>query len=179
MLKIAVAGSLAFASAIGAQSVGHQVTSADGTVQVIFPSRPEACGDGRTFIGHIFGEHAYYVGNSVLDGSNGWERTCVRGPARVAVTVISGEVTRIRPYVGPIPTSSDRTINVSAAEAAAWLTELIKSASPRIAGDAMLPLVLADGPAPWNTLLSVARDDSRPLSVRRNALTWVANGVSR
>ena len=41
-----------------------------------------------------------------------------------------------------------------------------------------MPLILADAPDPWPLLLRVARDDTRPLAVRRSALTWLSTGVN-
>jgi HEAT repeat protein len=103
------------------------------------------------------------------------------GPARVVATVLGGEVTRLRTYVGPVRTSDVRTLDVSAADARAWLTQLVSSpehTSARAAQDAMLPLVLADAGDPSAILLSVARDDKRPTNVRRTALTYVSSEVS-
>ena len=163
-----------------AQSLAQRVVSSDGNVQVIYASRPNACGDGETFIGNVFGRSTYYSGNSTLSGvSSSWRnRPCVHGPARVVATVISGEVTRLRPYVGPPPASDMRTINASPAEAAAWLDDIIGRGSSRLASEAMLPLILADTPDPWPFLLRVARDDARPNAVRRSAMTWLSTGVT-
>lgn len=167
------------AATASAQSLSQRVTSADGTVQVIYPSRPNACGDGETFIGNVFGRSAYYSGNSTFYGRGSWSnRPCVHGPARVVATVMSGEVTRLRPYVGPPPTSSMRTLNASAADAATWLNDVIEHASSKVASEAMLPLVLADAVDPWPFLLRVARSDTRPTATRRSALLWLSNGVT-
>src|SRR3954469_1106445 len=83
-----------------AQSLAQRGSWSDGTVQVIYASRPSACGDGATFIGNVFGQSTYYSGNSTFSGGGrSWrDRPCVHGPARVVATVISGEVTRLRPY---------------------------------------------------------------------------------
>jgi hypothetical protein len=162
------------------QSLARRVTSSDGRVQVIYASRPSACGDGEAFIGNVFGHSTYYSGNSTFSGHGSWSsRPCVHGPARVVATVISGEVTRLRPYVGPTPATSDmRTLNASPAEAVEWLDDLIARGSSRLASEAMLPLVLADAPDPWPFLLRVARDANRPNAVRRSALTWLSTGVT-
>jgi hypothetical protein len=162
-----------------AQSLAQRVVSREGTVQVIYAARPSACGDGESFIGNVFNQSTYYSGSSTFSGDGGWRgRPCIHGPARVVATVISGEVTRLRPYVGPVPPSDMRTLNTSPAEAAGWLNDLIERGSARLASEAMLPLVLADAPDPWPFLLRVARDDTRPTGVRRSALTWLASGVN-
>ena len=171
----------ALASSASAQSLSQRVTSADGSVQVIYPSRPTACGDGETFIGNVFGRSAYYSdNNSTFYGRGSWStRPCIHGPARVVATVISGEVSRLRPYVGPPPASDNmRTLNASAAEAAGWLNDVIDRGSSKVASEAMLPLVLADGVDPWPMLLRVARSDSKSTAIRRSALLWLSNGVN-
>ena len=167
------------APAVGAQSLAQRVTSNDGLVHVVYPSRPSACGDGQSFINNVFSRSTYYSGNSTFSGPGSWStRPCVHGPARVVATVMSGEVTRLRAYVGPLPSDSVRGITASAAAAAAWLGDLALRSTSKVASEAMLPLILADAPDPWPLLLRVARDDTRPLGVRRSALTWLSTGVT-
>jgi hypothetical protein len=172
---------LAPALSLGAQSVSERVTSSDGLVQVIYPSRPTACGDGHSIISNVLGRSNYYSGSNEFSGHGSWsDRPCVHGPARAVATVVGREVTRLRVYVGPLPTASPdtRTITLTASEAATWLGDLASRGTGRVASDAMLPLILADVPDPWPLLLRIARDDNRPRDVRRNALTWLANGVT-
>jgi hypothetical protein len=164
-----------------AQSIARRVASADGVVQIVYPSRPDACGDGESFIGNVFGRSTWYSGGTSMGGRGGWyERSCIRGPARIVTTVTNGEITKLRVYVGPLPSSASgqRTITASAADVSAWLGDLIANAPVRLASDAMLPLALADVPDPWTPLLRVARNGDRPLGVRRAALTWLAVGVT-
>jgi hypothetical protein len=178
---LALLTALAGATTLPAQSLGQRVRESDGIVQIVYPSRPNACGDGQSFIGNVFGSDRFYSGDVNWTGRNPWQaRQCVHGPARVNATVVSGEVTRIRAYVGPVPNTAPdmRTLTVSANEAAAWMSDLITRGTSRVASDAILPLVLADGPEPWPLLLKVARDDNRPRDVRRNAMTWLSSGVS-
>jgi hypothetical protein len=165
----------------GGQSLAQRVTSADGIVQVTYPSRTSACGDGERYISNVFGRDQQYAGDIVWsEQNNQWNRPCVHGPARVVATVVSGEVTRLRAYVGPVPAAvaDVRAVSVDSRDASAWLGEIVRTGSARVASEAMLPLVLADAPDPWPLLLAVARDDDRPRDVRRNALTWLSNGVN-
>ena len=176
-LGIALGG----ATSLPAQSLGQRVAASDGIVQIIYPSRPSACGDGQSFIANVFGTDRFYSGDITSTGRNPWQgRQCDHGPARVSATVVSGEVTRIRAYVGPVPNAASdvRTLTVSANEAAAWMSDLITRASSRVASEAILAILLADGPEPWPLLLKVARDDTRPRDVRRNAMTWLSFGVA-
>lgn len=166
------------AASLDAQALGSRVVASDGLVDVVYPSRPDACGDGKAFIGNILGRHDMHFGDATGDDWSRLER-CIRGPARVRVTVISGDVTRLRPYVGPVPAASTevRTIEASAADATSWLGELVTRAGGRVASQAVIPLVLADGSEPWPLLLRVARADDRPRDVRRAAMQWLSSGV--
>lgn len=151
-----------------AQSIAQRVAAANGPIQVVYPSRPSACGDGTSNIQHVLDDH----------GNDGWSnRPCVHGPARVVATVIDGEVTRLRAYVGPVPRSGMATIDATAADAAAWLSSLVTHENSRVASSAILPLVLADAPDPWPLLLRVARDGDQGQSVRREALMWLGMGA--
>jgi hypothetical protein len=178
--RFAVLMLLGAAAAAGAQSLSQRVISSDGIVHVVFPARSGVCGDGLAYIGHVFGQSSYYSGNSVYNGGHGtWERRpCEHGPVRIATTVMGGEVTRLRAYVGPMPRLEGRVLEASAADATTWLNDLITKAPIRLAEEAMFPLVIAEGPDPWPSLLRVARDDNRPLQVRRSALHWLGTGVA-
>jgi hypothetical protein len=163
------------------QPLSQRILRSEGTVQVIYPSKSAACGDGRGMIGGLFGRSTYFSGDNTFQGRGNWSRQfCEHGPARAVVTVMSGEITRIRAYVGPRPadTRDLPTIEATAADAAAWLSEVVARNESRVAADAMLPLLLADAPEPWPLLLRVARDSSRSRGVRRSALDWLGRGVN-
>jgi hypothetical protein len=93
---------------------------------------------------------------------------------------MGGEVTRIRSYVGPVPTTPNdvRTITAAASEAADWLGEIASHSAGRVASEAMLPLIIADTTEPWPLLIHIARDENRSRDVRRAAMTWLATGVN-
>ena len=164
-----------------AQSLAQQVASANGVVQILFPSRPSACGDGQGTLRNVFG-YSEVRGDGVRWSSrNDWPgRSCVHGPVRLVVTVIDGEPTRARSYVGPVPASSNdvRTINASAADAAAWMSDMVARGNARVASELVLPLVLANAPDPWPLFLKIARDESRSRELRRNVMMWLSNAVS-
>lgn len=181
ILLTLVAGVPASVSTARAQSTSQRVVASDGIVQVIYPSRPGTCGDGSTYISNVLGRSQSYMGDAVWSGQSRGERPlCVRGPARVVATVLNGEITRLRAYVGPVPSSgpADRTLNVSAAEASAWLGDLVSRGVPRVASQAILPLVLSDADEPWPLLLKVARDPNRSRDVHQSALTWLSSGIA-
>lgn len=164
-----------------AQTLSQRVAATDGVVQIVYPSRPGACGDGSSYISNVMGHSETYLGDAVWSGRNRGERPmCTRGPARVVATVSSGEVTRLHAYVGPVPSTGSAipTLNVSAADASAWLGDIVSRGSPRVASQAILPLVLADTDQPWPFLIKVARDPNRSRDVRQSALTWLSSGIA-
>ena len=170
------------AAPLGGQTIAQRLSTADRPVQVIYPSRQTACGDGRSYVGHVL-DDGYYFGtddNTMYQRGDGLSRgACIHGPARVVATVFGGEVTRLRVYVGPIPPPSPdvETVNAGASDAAAWLVSLVNGDNARVAASAILPLVLVDAPEPWPVLLRVARDNNRGMNVRRDALMWLGKGA--
>lgn len=173
--------SAAVAPAARAQSLAGRVTASDGTVWVIYPSRPDACGDGEGSIGHLLGSSTFYSGTSSYSRNGRWtDRPCLTGPVRVVASVFDHEVTRMRAYVGPVPESHGdaRVSTVSASDAVAWLSDLVSKGPNRVASDAMLPLVAADAPDPWPLLLRIARADDRPRGVRSAAMMWLDAAVN-
>jgi hypothetical protein len=176
----AIAFASALAGSLPGQTLSQRILRSDGTVEVIYPSKPAVCGDGRGMIGGLFGRSMYYSGdNNFQDRVSRTNRYCEPGPARAVVSVISGEITRIRAYVGPHPadTRGVTSIEVTAADASAWLSEIVAHSESRVASDAMLPLLVANAPEPWALFLRVARDSSRSRGVRRAALSWLGYGV--
>lgn len=161
------------ACSANAQSLARRIIVTDGVVDVVYPSRPDACGDGRSYIEGLFGSRATYAYDSrTLRGP------CVHGPAHAAVTVMNGEITRIRLFVGPRDsTLAARTIRTTPSEAAEWLEHIVESERSSLASQAMLPLMTVDSIAPWQALLNVARSDERPADLRRNVLMWLSSAI--
>jgi hypothetical protein len=180
ILLLATAALVAAAAPVlSAQSLARRVTAESSPVNVVFPSRADACGDGRTYIGNVLGRDTFTGKMTDAGGGRYGRRECIHGPARVMATVIDGQVSRLRAYVGPLPEPAEgRTITATSDEARSWLSDLLAHADSRVASEAVLPLVLVDGEEPWPQLLAAARDDARPSAVRRSALTWLAMGTS-
>ena len=156
-----------------AQSLTRRMVGSDGVVDVVYPSRPDACGDGRSYIEGVFGSRATYEYDS-----RDVRGPCIHGPAHIAVTVMNGEITRLRAFVGPRdPGRAERTIRATPTEAAEWLEHIIESERSSLASQAMLPLMLVDSIAPWQRLLTVARSDERPMDLRRNVLMWLSSAI--
>ena len=174
---------VSLSASLRAQTIAPSIVATDGSVNVIFPSRPNVCGDGRGFIrtsrGH--GRDAIYSGSSEIWSANGWtNRPCARGPARILATVMNGEVTRLSIFVGPLPSSptSARTLTTRATDAASWLGELATRGQGRVASQAIRAMMFADTPEPWPLMLRIARNTERPREVRQAALQWLSFGVT-
>src|SRR3569832_1983198 len=84
---------------LAAQSLADRVAAErDGTVQMTYASRDEACGDGRdvTALGKLIMVYPSMQGH-------GWSRMdCTFGPARTLVTRRDGEVTLVRVHIGAL-----------------------------------------------------------------------------
>src|SRR3954468_23993687 len=108
-----------------AQSLAEQLRVANGTVQVLYPTRPNVCGDGQGSISNAMGRSML---SSYESGWNGRRSQCEHGPARLVLTVLGGEVTRARIFVGPVPPAANdvRTINATANDAERWLAEMVE-----------------------------------------------------
>ena len=159
---------------LGAQSIADRVAAVrEGTVQMTYASRPEACGDGRdiTALGRLFMVYPSVQGH-------GWSRMdCTFGPARAVVTRRDGEVTLVRVHVGA-PRRSDADVTdlgtVSAREAAEYFLGLASTARGRVASNAIMAAAFADSADIWQRLLSLARDENRTQDVRSSALYWLS-----
>jgi hypothetical protein len=129
----------------------------NGMAEFRFPSRADACGDGRTYI---------RVGRNTTFGTYSDDmdtRVCARGPVRVVVSVTDGVPTRVKAYVGPEPTDKAGIVDLgttTAAEGSNYLLDL--AALPdggRSSRDAVFPAMLGEGVVAWPRLLQIARRD--------------------
>jgi hypothetical protein len=167
-----VGTALVVAATAHAQTLADRVARVDGNAEILFASRPGVCGDGRGSFNNLLGNHARQHGDGY---------TCVHGPVRVVATVVGGEVTRLKAYVGPIPAPRVDVTSlgtVPTSDAIAWLSNLVTRGNSRLGQEAIVPLVAAEGSNPWPLLLRVARDDARPRELRRQALFWLGQGVN-
>jgi HEAT repeat protein len=173
-LGLVVAAIMAAPPGLAAQSIADRVAAVkDGTVELTYASRPEACGDGKdiTALGRLFTVYPSVQGH-------GWSRMdCTFGPARAVVTRRDGEVTLVRVHVGASrraePGATDLG-TVPAREAAEYFLGLASSARGRAASNAITAAAFADSTDIWRRLLALARDDDRSHDVRSAALYWLS-----
>lgn len=163
-------------------AVDRVLRAPDGDVRISYRGREDVCGDGRGMI--RFRDRESYL--RLEDGGAAWtgsgrawyRRPCVDGPARVAIRVAAGRVTRVRVYVGGDwpdrgPGVTDLG-EVPPGVAAATLLDLARRADTRAGDDLVFPAILADGIEVWPALMALARDRGAPRSGRRAAIFWLS-----
>jgi len=172
--RVGVVMAMVAAPHLGAQSIADRVAAVrEGTVQMTYASRPDACGDGRdvTALGRLFLVYPSVQGH-------GWSRMdCTFGPARAVVTRRDGEVTLVRVHVGALRRADGSVTDlgtVSAREAAEYFLGLASSAQGRVATNAIMAAAFADSADIWQRLLALARDEHRAHDVRSSALYWLS-----
>ena len=173
VLSCVVPVALATAPHVNAQTLAERVGAVkDGSVQVTYAARPDACGDGADVLalGRLITVHGSMQGH-------GWSNAnCTFGPARVIVTRRDGEVANVRTYVGA-PRRTAETIDlgtVSAPEASAYFLGLVPSLNRRAASSALAAATIADSVDIWRRLLDLARNDALTSDVRSSALYWMS-----
>ena len=147
----------------------------DGIVTFNYTARPGVCGDGEYFI--RTGRHSYH--GSLRDRMS--TEPCIFGPVQVRLTLNDGVVTRVQSWVGPIRSRGEtRDLGaVSAPDAARYLLDVARRASPSAAAKAIMPAVLADSAVVWPTLLAIAKDaDTRGKGTRQEAMLWLSRFAS-
>lgn len=184
-LVFAFAIAIAFVAprVLPAQSLARRVGRADGAVQFTFASRPGVCGDGQTYIRDPFDDNSrIYEGGNFSGHTRGGKEwpPCMSGPVRVVATVSKGELLRLHTYAGPRRQGSDADDLgvVSVDDASAFLTSVVEQSRGRVAGDAILPLVLADSLTPWPLFLRFARNDRVSRETRQKATFWLGRGAA-
>ena len=133
-----------------------------------FTSRPGVCGDGEHFI--RTGRHTFH--GSFRDGQE--MEPCIEGPVQVRLTLVGGDVTQLRYWVGPLRSRNARDLgDVPAPEAARYLLTVAQRAAPNPSAKAIMPAVLADSAVVWPTLLDIARD-ARGKTTRMESMLWLS-----
>jgi hypothetical protein len=116
---VVLAALVVAAPALGAQSLAERVSAVkDGTVQVTYAARPDACGDGNDVaaLGMLITVYPSMRGHGHSNAN------CFFGPVRTVITRRDGEVTAVRAYIGAARRQAEGTVTdlgtVTATEAA-------------------------------------------------------------
>jgi hypothetical protein len=187
-LLLPVAALLAAGSAT-AQTVERRVAAApDGDVRLTYAAKRVVCGDGYMI---YMGEDAIsFHGWSGMSVNRGDRRddvildVCGRPTAhtvRIVLTLSNHTVRGVRVYVGgewqgATGPTTDLGV-VRAGEAANYLVSVVGKDTPEGTTQAMLGAVIADSASVWPELLAIAKDGSRPTSLRNSALGWLAQAA--
>ncbi len=147
----------------------------DGIVRLEYPAKAGVCGDGQNWFrtrdgsGYGRGTDVKYV-----------ESECVTGPVRVVIERANGVTRDVRTFVGgkwtSIAGASDPLV-VSAAVASGALLGIVERDTSKAAQHAVIALTIADGVQPWERLLKVAKNESRPREVRQQAVFWLGDAA--
>ena len=165
----------AFAIQLDAQSLATRVQRApDGEVRMVVESRSGVCGDGRDVVGY---RSAIFARNFESVGGHWSEDRCVPGPLRVALTIMDGEVARVRTMVGGTWGATEQRVTdlgaVPAADASAYFFSILPKLDHGGKDRAILPAVLSDVPPPLQALLALARNTDRTTDLRRSVVQWL------
>lgn len=152
---------------LSAQTLAQRVSAvADGSVRLSFAARAGICGQ-------------WSDGVSMRHDSDEWRADCGPRLVRVALRLRNHQVQSVRTYVGgqwiPDRRSTDLGI-VRPHEAADYFIGLAER-STSIAGDPLLPSVLADSVTIWHSLLRVARTPRAPQETRSKAVFWLSQAA--
>lgn len=162
-----------------AQGIAGRVASVrNGKVRFTFAARPEICGSGNTIS---------RGGNNRMSWSSDdspdviYDEECSHSPVRIVLFVDNSHVTKLRTYVGgrwrPATAETTDLGSVSTRDATDYLISLASTDEGSVGRDAILPATLADSVTIWPQLFRVARDDTRPMSTRKQAVFWLGQAA--
>ncbi len=173
---IAGAATILMVGAADGQTLARRIADApNGKVRLEFAARPDLCGTG-SYVSH--GSHNRMSWDNDYSEDVEYTEDCVTGPVRLVITKSGGQVVKIRPYVGGRWRPTVGTVTsigpVSTREAVDYLMSVANSSSTKVGSEAIFPMTLADSVEIWKSLLRLARDDSRPHSIRTQSVFWLS-----
>jgi hypothetical protein len=172
-----VSAAVSAATSLSAQPLADRVEAVrNGTVRFSFAARPGVCGSGQSWWsdGRAGRRYGTFDGHDV-------EADCGAGPVRLVVTRRDGATVSLRTYVGGRWSSQAEGTDlgtVGSREATALLLGIAARADGTAAEHALVVATIADSVDVWPTLLTIAREPTRPLAVRKQAVFWVAQAAS-
>jgi hypothetical protein len=174
---------LALATPVTAQSIADAVTrKGDGQVRFSFNLREGVCGYGSNISTYRRNESKPNTrtmgGRSSRDVE--YDIDCDTGPGRVVLDVDRGRVTALRFYVGGKWRTNSDAVDLGMAgtrQAADYLLELAQTSEGKAGREAVFPLTVIDSVTIWPSLIKLARDESRPREMRKNAVFWLGQAA--
>ncbi len=161
----------------GAQSLAQRVGRiSDGTVRLSFNVRKGICGSGSS-IRQGRGNTSWGPDHSE---DVEWDDSCSTGPGRLVVVRRSGETIGLRFYVGGRWRASFGASDlgtIAAPDVAAYLVSLAENANGDVAEKAVFPATVVDSANVWPAFIRLARSESRPRKVRKQAVFWLGQAA--
>lgn len=185
-IVIAIAGALVvLASWVPSKSsaqtpaLARRVSAApDGRVRFTYAAVPGVCGNGNNISRGNSGRTSW---NFAQSADVEWDVDCSTGPVRIVAEVDGGRVTKLRTFVGGRWRPASGTVTdlgtVSTRDATDFLLGLVAGSTDRVAKEAIFPATIADSVVVWPALLRVARDESRPADIRKQAVFWIGQAA--
>lgn len=166
MSRVRLAAAVAFLAAapLPGQSIASRVDMVrNGSVELVFASRPDVCGDGR---GSVWTSGHGYRGSG--DG------ICIHGPVRVTMMREDGRTINVRSCVAcPSREGAPVTIiDAGADDAVRYLLGLARTVGGSSAGHAVSAAAFADADAS-SEFVRLARDANAPMAARKQAFFWL------
>lgn len=174
-ITVLALAALGLSGAVEAQNVSARVNSVrEGDVRLTFPLRPGVCGNGRNV--WTSGRSNYNRDDTRASRDVEYDIDCDAGPGRLVVVRRDGETTDLRFYVGGRWRASSTATDlgmVGARSAVDFLIGLAESHDGKAGREAIFPVTLVDSVTVWPMLMRIARNDSRPRSIREGATFWL------
>jgi len=171
---------LGCASSVEGQALADRIRNArDGTVRLAYGVRDGICGDGSTYIRDRSRGENNFMTFDTRESRHWRDRPCEPGPARVAITKINGDVSRVRVYVGGEWGSGGGDItDLGTVAGPAAAKALISLASrERRADQAIFAATIADSAVVWPDLLALAKDRNVAHDNRKSAVFWLSQAA--
>jgi HEAT repeat protein len=105
-----------------------------------------------------------------------YRHSCEEGPVQAELNVRNGVVVSMETYVAGSP--REGIYKVGSREATAYLLNLAKTSEyNKVAKKAIFSSIIADSVEPYPELFAIARNESRPTEVRKDAVFWLSQAA--
>ena len=152
----------------------------EGTVRLAFPVREGICGNGENFIRDRSRGEGNYMSFEGNTNSRNWRNeACEPGPARVAIMMTEGAISRVRVYVGgDWKAAGPEVTDLGMVSGPAAARALLAVAAREHRGEqTVFAATIADSVVIWPQLLSLAKNDAINRETRKTAIFWLSQAA--
>src|SRR4051794_3770064 len=177
MIRHATLLLLGLAPAMQSQSgsrISQQVAQVtNGEVRMTYATRSSVCGDGRDAVS--IGDR--FTTSGSMESYGRWSGFhCVRGPARVTLTMRDHEIVDLRTSIGGSWPAGEAKVadlgHVPASDAASYFLALTRTLGSSKRMNPLLAAAVADSANVSPEMLRIAQTTSLPRETRRRAVHW-------